>query len=293
MATLVAITLTATLVVLLGVATLLPSTTDAAKPLFEMMVFIAFFYLLLRFMQGTRGEGILKGMAAVLIVGFMLLFYVAQELELPRLRPVLQSFLQYAVIALVIIFQPELRRGLMRIGENPFVRFFIRDSVSIVDEVVEAAVRLATKRIGALIAIEREGGLGTYIEGGVALDAEIHAELLETLFFPGTPLHDGAVIIREQRVAAAGCLFPLTDNPSISKQLGTRHRAAIGITEESDAISIVCSEETGQISVGVDGQLHRNLNKESLADLLRRLISANTTQDPNRPGRADAGEPRG
>src|SRR6185503_19923210 len=169
------------------------------------------------------------------------------------------------------------RRGLVRLGEYPFIKLFIKREVNVLDEIVEAVVRCAKKKVGALIALEREIGLGPYIEGGVKCDAEVRSELIDTIFFPGTALHDGAIIIQDQRIAAAGCLFPLTDNPSISKALGTRHRAAIGLTEESDAVTIVVSEETGQISVGVDGELHRNLDKEALEAMLRRLVVSNNS----------------
>ncbi|RME74944.1 MAG: TIGR00159 family protein, partial [Planctomycetota bacterium] len=221
------------------------------KPIVEISIFVLLFQLLFRYLRGTRGEGILKGITAVLLLGFMALFYLADAYELPRLRVVVENMFQYAVIALVIIFQPELRRGLVRIGEKPLVRLFLRDTVSVVDPIVEACTRMAKNRVGALIAIEREVGLGTYIEGGVRTDAEISAPLLETIFFPGTALHDGACIVRENRLAAAGCFFPLTDDPGISKQLGSRHRAGIGVTEETDAVVVIVSEETGQISIAV------------------------------------------
>jgi diadenylate cyclase len=247
--------------------------TSSWKPLVEIAAFVLFFQVLFRYMQGTRGEGILKGMTAVLLGGFMVLFYLIDAYELPRLRVVIQNTFQYAVIALVIIFQPELRRGLVRIGEKPLVRFFLRDAGSVVDPVVEAALRMSKNRVGALIAIEREVGLGTFIEGGVRCDAEITASLLETVFFPGTALHDGACIIKDNRLAAAGCFFPLTDDLGISKQLGSRHRAGIGLTEETDAVVVICSEETGAISVGVDGELFRDLDKEKLESLLRKLVS--------------------
>jgi len=244
------------------------------KRAIELAIFFGLFYFVFRVMRGTRGEGILKGMATILLVCFFALYYVSQEFKLEHVAFLLERVLSTSIIALLIIFQPELRRGLVRLGESPFVRIFMKNQVSVIDEIVEAVVRLAKKKVGALIAFEREVGLRTYIEGGVKIDSEVRSELLDTVFFPGSALHDGAVVIQDSRIAAAGCLFPLTDNPSISKQLGTRHRAAIGLTEETDAVTVVVSEETGQISVGVDGELHRNLDKESLEQLLRRLILA-------------------
>ncbi|MFC1707871.1 diadenylate cyclase [Planctomycetota bacterium] len=166
------------------------------------------------------------------------------------------------------------RSGLLceDLGSIPVVGFFFGTGVNPVEEVVEAALRLAKNKVGALIAFERESGLGAYVEGGVKLDAEVSSELIETVFFPGSALHDGAVIVQEKRIAAAGCLFPLTDNPTISKQLGTRHRAAIGVTEETDAVTLCVSEETGKVSLGVGGELHRNLDADSLSKLLHSLV---------------------
>lgn len=238
----------------------------------EIVVFFGLFLVLFRFMQGTRGESMLKGIVTVTLIGFFLLLTVARELELKRLELVLESVFGTTVLVFVIIFQPELRRGLLRLGQNPFVKLFIKSDVNPVEEVIQAALRLSKNKVGALIAFERETGLGTYKEGGVKLDAELSSELLETIFFPGSALHDGAVIIHDQRIAAAGCLFPLTDNPSISKKLGTRHRAAIGVTEESDAVTLVVSEETGRISVGVRGEIHLGLDAEQLEATLRKLI---------------------
>ncbi|HVY62950.1 MAG TPA: diadenylate cyclase CdaA [Planctomycetota bacterium] len=249
-----------------------PALPPAARAGLEIAIFFVLFLVIFWFMRGTRGENMLKGMATILLASFFALFYLAQVLSLERVNSLLEKVFSTSVIGLIIIFQPELRRGLVRLGENPFVKLFIRSEVNTIDEVVESVVRLAKKKVGALIAIEREIGLGTYIEGGVKVDAEVRSELIDTIFFPGSALHDGAIVIQDQRIAAAGCLFPLTDNPSISKALGTRHRAAIGLTEETDAVTIVVSEETGQISVGVDGELHRNLDKEALEALLRRLV---------------------
>lgn len=242
------------------------------KALVEIALFFIVFLAIQWFMRGTRGENILKGIGTLFFASFLGLYYLAQTLSLDRLNSALDRVFSASVIALLVIFQPELRRGLVRLGENPLVRLFIRREGSVIGELVESVVRLAKKKVGALIAIEREIGLRTYIEGGVRVDGEVRAELIDTIFFPGTALHDGAVVIQSDRVAAAGCLFPLTDNPSISKSLGTRHRAAIGLTEETDAVTIVVSEETGQISIGVDGELHRNLDKEGLETLLRQLV---------------------
>ena len=258
----------------------------------EILVFFLLFLFVFRFMRGTRGEGILKGVATILLAGFFALLFLAQVLQLQHVEVLLEKILSTSVIALIIIFQPELRRGLVRIGENPLVRLFIKSDVSVISEVVESVVRLAKKKVGALIAVEREVGLRNYIEGGVKIDAEVRSELIDTIFYPGTALHDGAIVIQGQRIAAAGCLFPLTDNPMISKALGTRHRAAIGLTEETDAVTIVVSEETGQISIGVDGELHRNLDKEQLETLLRRLVVTGDAGRGERGAHAAAAAPK-
>lgn len=249
---------------------------EPLRPVVEIAVFFLIFLAVFRFMQGTRGEGMLKAILTVTFIGFTLLLTLARKADLPRLSLVLQSVVGTTVIAVVIVFQPELRRALMQLGlqlgENALVKLFIKSDTNPVAPVVQAAVRMAKNKVGALIAFERETGLGTYIDNGVRIDAEIGSELLETIFFPGSALHDGAVIIREQRIAAAGCLFPLTDNPRISKKLGTRHRAALGLTEETDAVTICVSEETGRISLGVGGELKHNLDAETLDTELRKLV---------------------
>ena len=147
------------------------------------------------------------------------------------------------------------------------------DESALIEELIRAVSNLSKEKIGALIAIEREISLGTYVEGGVFIDAEVKADLIDTVFWPGSALHDGAIVIQNERIAAAGCLFPLTENPEISKRLGTRHRAAIGLTEETDAVTVVVSEETGNISVGVRGHLERDLDRDSLRRILRELLT--------------------
>jgi diadenylate cyclase len=246
--------------------------TSTLRSAFEVGIFFILFLGLFWFMRGTRGENILKSTALILLVTFFLLLWLAKVLDLEHLNTLLERVLSTSIIGLIVIFQPELRRGLVRLGENPFFKLFIRSEVNVIDELVDVVLRLAKKKVGALIAIERDQSLQQYMESATRIDAEVSAELIDTIFYPGSALHDGAVIIRNQRVAAAGCLFPLTDNPSISKALGTRHRAAIGLTDETDAVTLVVSEETGQVSIGVDGELHRNLDRDQLHALLRRLV---------------------
>ena len=241
---------------------------QAWKPAVEIGIIFIVIYAVLRFIQGTRGEGILKGLAIILLFAFFVLWWASGVGEMHEIRFLLARFLEVAVFALIIIFQPELRRGLVRISQaNPFGRQQLSESVML-DEIKKAVLRMSKKRIGALIAISREVGLRGYIEKGTKLDSEVKSETIETIFYPGSALHDGAVIIQNQRMAAAGCLFPLTENPDVGKTVGTRHRAGIGITEETDAISIIVSEETGNISLGVNGALFRNLDPSGLDRLL-------------------------
>ena len=246
---------------------------EAIIPVIEIFILFLFFYFILLSMRGTRGAGMLKGLVFVFILIFVLAIMTTKVLKLEIIHYILQNWLpQIFVILLIIIFQPELRNALLKVGQSRLFNPFIHTKKSkVLEEIINSVTKLARRKVGALIALERETGLASYIEGGVRLDAEVTSELLQTIFHPKTPLHDGAVIIKEERIIAAGCLFPLSDNPDISKTVGTRHRAAIGLTEESDAIAIVVSEETGTISVGLKGQLTSDLNKESLQNLLEGL----------------------
>jgi len=243
------------------------------RPAIEIALIFAVMYALLRFLQGTRGAGILKGLALIFGIAAIIVLVITQTLGLERIDYLMKEFFTISVFALIIIFQPELRRALMRLGTNPFVGVFLKRENVLIDEIVNACTRLSKDRIGGLIAVEREIGLGGFIEGGVFIDAELSADLNDTIFYPGSALHDGAVIIQNGRIAAAACLFPLTDNPEVSKRLGTRHRAAIGLTEETDAVTVVVSEETAKISVGVRGHLEQDLDREGLRKILRELLT--------------------
>ena len=196
------------------------------------------------------------------------MFFAASRFGLSAVSWILAKILAISVIGFLIIFQPEIRRGLARLGQ--FGMFTAKEQI--VDEIVKAAVWFSERKIGAIIAIEREVGLGSYIESGVHLDSKVTSELLTTIFTPNTLLHDGGVIIQLDRIVAAGCLFPLAQDSQIARQLGTRHRAAIGLTEETDAAVVVVSEETGAISVVVGGKLTRDLSKESLTKILANLL---------------------
>jgi len=238
---------------------------EAWRPAIEIGIIWFVFYYVLISIRGTRAIQVLKGLMVLFIA-----FFISQLLSLTTINWLLTKIFAISVIALLIIFQPELRRGLAHLGKNRFLAIFSRTEETI-NEIVKAAVRLSKRKIGALIAIEREIGLKIYIESGVSMDSKVSNELIQTIFMPHTPLHDGGIIIQEQRIAAAGCLFPLTQNPSISKTMGTRHRAAIGLTEETDAICVIVSEETGAASVAVGGKLTRNLEFPNLKKVLRNL----------------------
>jgi diadenylate cyclase len=240
----------------------------------EILILTVAFYFILGAVRGTRGAGILKGIVFLFIVTFLGALFLAERFHLENIQRMLTWLLSGSTIALIVLFAPEMRRGLSLLAQSRMLSPFLRSQSSgIVDELANAAVKLSKSRIGALVAIERDIGLGEYVEHGVRIDATLTSELLESLFYPGSALHDGAVIVQHDRVAAAGCLLPLTDDTSLSKSMGTRHRAAIGISEETDAVALVVSEETGRISVAVRGKLTGDLPRESLVKVLSDLYS--------------------
>jgi diadenylate cyclase len=226
-------------------------------------------YEFLKLIRGTRAVQMALG--SLLII---LMFYLSRLAPLQTVNWLIRNMLVYVVFAAIVIFQSDIRRALAHFGQAPFFRYFNRQEAAgeTIEEVVVAATMLSAKRIGAIVAIERDIGLRNYIESGIPLDAELTYDLLVTIFQPGSPLHDGAVVIQEDRVAAAACFLPLTVNPRVGRDLGTRHRAAIGLTEESDAAAVVVSEETGQIALALDGQIERGLSGDELRERLRSLI---------------------
>jgi len=239
----------------------------------EIFLIAVMVYVFLRLLQGTRGVGILRGLSIFLAVLAALTVVVTRWFPLETVNWVLTRLGPVVLIPLFILFQPEIRRAFVRLGQNPLFSMFFRPHGHVTDELVEAAFSLARDRIGALIAIERQVGLSSYVEHGVRIDGEVSAELLKTIFWPGTPLHDGAVVIRQQRIAAAGCLFPLTDNPHFSSEMGTRHRAGIGVTEESDAVAIIVSEQTGRVSLAVRGAIQQGLDEKALRRALEDIAA--------------------
>ncbi|HEX5473566.1 MAG TPA: diadenylate cyclase CdaA [Vicinamibacterales bacterium] len=226
-------------------------------------------YESLKLIRGTRAVQMAVG--SLVVLG---LFYLSRLAPLQTVNWLIRNILVYIAFAAIVIFQSDIRRALAHLGQAPFFRYFTRQESAdeMIEEVVVAASILAGQRVGAIFAIEREIGLRNYIESGIPLDATLTYDLLVTIFQPGSPLHDGAAVLQETRVAAAACFLPLTVNPRVSRDLGTRHRAAIGLTEESDAAAVVVSEETGQISIALDGEIERPLTPDQLRDRLRGLV---------------------
>ncbi len=225
-------------------------------------------YKLILLIRGTRAVQLLRGILVIVMT-----WLVSKYFELKTLHWLMSQAFTFGVLALVIIFQPELRRALEQLGRGKlFSRSHSTDDEETVQRVVQDVAKsvtyMAKRRIGALIVLERETGLNDYVETGIQIQGKVTSELLINIFIPNTPLHDGAVIIRKDALLAAGCYLPLSENSSISKELGTRHRAAIGMSEVSDGLSIVVSEETGQVSITYNGDITRNLTEEDLTRIL-------------------------
>jgi diadenylate cyclase len=240
----------------------------------EMLVIGLVVYWVLRFLRGTRGARLLKGIAFILITLYLIIYFVATKFELGRLEFLYRQFLGFASIAILVVFQPELRRALMRLGETRLFRSWSNQLNEEIEQLVEAATFCSKRKIGALIAIEREVGLGGIAESGTRINADLSAELLETIFFPNTPLHDLGVIISQGKVAYAGVQFPLAEEGTLERELGSRHRAAVGLSNESDALVLVVSEETGDVSIAERGVLMRKLTPDALRDMLTELLGS-------------------
>ncbi len=224
-------------------------------------------YYVLTLLRGTRAVQVLIGL--IFLWAFSL---VAEYLKLYVISTLLDSFWIYFFIAVVVLFQPEFRRVLAQIGQRGLFMGLIREAHSYVDEVIRAACTLSQKRVGALIVIEREASLQRFVEGGVRIDSEVDAKLIQTIFSPYTPLHDGAVIIRNGRLMAAACLLPLSERAGSDLELGTRHRAALEMTEELDAVVVVVSEERGLVSLVVNGEVSVMMDQNELRDRLSRVL---------------------
>lgn len=253
---------------ILGIISMINFPTD----ILDILIVAFLIYKILGFTKSKTSGQIVKAVAVMLV-----LTYLSDLLKLNTLNFIIGKALEVGLIALVVVFQPELRRLLERLGSSN-IRSLLAPKVEtgnidqMIEHIVSACRSMSRQKIGALIVFERKNSLEEYFKTGTVVDAAISEELLKNIFFPKAALHDGAVVIRDQRVAAAGCVLPLTSNPNLSRDLGTRHRAAIGITEHSDAVVVVVSEETGVISVVVRGDLRRYLTPDSLTKLLKREL---------------------
>jgi diadenylate cyclase len=235
----------------------------------DILVVSILIYETLKLIRGTRAVQMAIGAGV-----FTLLFYGSRWSHLETVNWLIRNLAGYMVFAVIVLFQSDIRRALAHLGRAPFFRYLAKSESKedSIEEIVVAAGLLAAKRVGAIVVIERQIGLRSYVEGGIPLDAVLTYDLLVSIFQVSSPLHDGAVILQEDRVAAAACFLPLTVNPKLSKELGSRHRAAIGLTEENDAVAVVVSEETGQISVVSDGRIERGLSTDELGVRLRSLV---------------------
>lgn len=243
--------------------------------LIDILIVSVIVYYLINLIRETRAMQLVKG-----IIFLFMAFFLSQWLKLNALNYILGGAMQIGAFAVIVIFQPELRNLLERMGRFKVGRIidFASDTTEddlhrVIDSIAQAAANMSATKTGALIVMERATRLGEYISTGTMLDANVSSGLLENIFVPNTPLHDGAVIIRNNKIVTAGCLLPLTANNSLSRDLGTRHRAAIGLSEVTDAVIIVVSEETGKISIALNGSLTRNLSRESLAKALKKIMS--------------------
>jgi diadenylate cyclase len=244
--------------------------------LVDILIVAFLIYQLLQFIRGTHAVQMALG-ALVLV----LLYWLSQLLHLETVNWLLRTFMPYLVFGIIVVFQSEIRKVLAQLGKTPLPGVFGSPRTEeVIDEVVLAGTTLAAQRTGAIVVIERDMGLRSYIETGIALDAYVTYDLLISIFNPGTPLHDGAVIVQGNRVAAAACFLPLTVNPQLSRELGSRHRAAIGVTEDTDALAVVVSEETGVISLVVGGRIRRELDGASLKSALLDVLEVEQAPAP-------------
>jgi len=232
-------------------------------------------YKAMGYIRGTKAVQLLKGIFVILIIKF-----ISDVFGLNTLGWVMEQAITWGFLAIIIIFQPEFRRALEQLGRG---RLFSRSAFNeeenegkMVEAIIKATDYMAKRRIGALISIEKETGMGDYIETGIQLDSKISSELLINIFIPNTPLHDGAVVIQKGHVAAAACYLPLSESPFISKELGTRHRAALGISEVTDSVTVIVSEETGNISLTKNAELYRDISLEQLTELLQSELMSNS-----------------
>ncbi len=250
----------------------------------ELLVIGLVVFYVVRFLRGTRGARLLKGISLVLVAMYVTVRIVARKFELDRIDFLYGQLMQFATVAVLIVFQPELRRAVMRLGETRLFRGFNDQLNEEIEALVESSTFLSRRKIGALIAIERDVGLGGIAESGTRINADLTADLLNTIFFPNSPLHDLGVVISGGRVSYAGVQFPLADAGDLERELGSRHRAAVGLSQDTDAVILVVSEETGDISIAERGTLIRKLTPEGLRGLLTELLGGGTAASEKKSG---------
>ena len=258
------------------------SSYDPRQVLVELLLIGAVVYWIVRFLRGTRGARLLKGIVSVLVTLYLVVNLLGGVfgIDTSRIGYLYERFLLFASLAVIVVFQPELRRALMRLGETKLFRGFGNQFESEIDQLVETAVFCSKRKIGALVALEREVGLGGIAESGTRVNADVSAALLNTIFWPNSPLHDLGVIVSGGRVTYAGVQFPLAESGELEKELGSRHRAAVGMSQESDALVLVVSEESGTISLADHGRLLRGLEADQLRVALTELLGRGQYEPP-------------
>ncbi|MFA4987473.1 MAG: diadenylate cyclase CdaA [Candidatus Brocadiia bacterium] len=240
----------------------------------EILILTVSVYMMLNFVQQAKGTSIIRGLLVVGVVFVVALFLVVKFLTLPNINWILERFIPLLAVTLLIIFQPEIRHALIRLGQQNKLDIFLKHNQSqFIDILSNSAYKLSSRRIGALIAIQREDSLDRYADGGIRVNADVSPDVILSVFWPGSPLHDGGVVISNRKIKAAGCLFPLSENPNIPPAFGTRHRAGVGITEDSDSLAIIVSEETGNVSISVRGHLTSNIKIDDFKSILNELYS--------------------
>ena len=257
---------------------------NPAEVVVELLLIGAVTWWIMRFLRGTRGARLIKGVALLLATVYVVMLMLPKELEWQRVQFLYGKFLLVVFVASAVAFQPELRRALIQIGQTRFFHSKRGQAEQIASALLESAAYLSRNKMGAVVAVERSVGLGALLQAGTPIDSELTPALLNTIFYHGSALHDMGVIVREGRIAAAGCQFPLAESEDADASLGSRHRAALGLAQETDAVVLVVSEETGRISLACEGQLYLGLELSSLGEMLRsllvprRLLSRRTAQ---------------
>jgi diadenylate cyclase len=243
------------------------------KQVLQVGFFAVGIYLILRFLRETRGSSVIRGLTFVLVFVVVSFITLIEWLQLEELALAFRYVSNWAIIGLIVVFQPEIRNAIVRLGQTNLFGRFLKREVQVLSRLLRSVARLSRDQIGALIAIERQNALTALAETGITIDAELNSYLIESVFYPGNSLHDGAVVVRDDRIVAASCLLPLSQNPEVDKRLGTRHRAALGLAEETDALVVVVSEETGKISVAINGKLNHGVSLEELERIIKQSMN--------------------